>query len=119
MAYDQQEQLQEALRVIEEEKICFFEEITLYVAPSKRIMQEWGFHELPTIKDALDRNKIKGKSKLRNKWQDSGNATLELAAYKLMATTEELERLTVNNNKNQSSGELNVNGVNLIFEKAT
>lgn len=84
------------MEAIETESICFFEDIELYVAPSKRIMQGWGFHELPAIKEALAKNKVKRKSKMRRKWEDSDNATLQLAAYKLMAEDDELARLTMN-----------------------
>lgn len=106
--YDKEQELDNVVKAIEENSICFFEDIELYVAPSKRIMQDWGFHELPTIKEQLAKNKVKRKSKMRKKWEDSDNATLQISAYKLMATDEELEKLTVNNNKNQHSGELGI-----------
>jgi hypothetical protein len=49
-----------------------------------------------TIKSELGKNKIKAKRKMRNKWSESENATLQLAAYKLIAEKEELDALTMN-----------------------
>lgn len=117
--YDRQEELVNVVKAIEENKLTFFYEVESFVAPALSTLYEWKVEESEAVKKALRLNKVNTKRKMRNKWQESGNATLELAAYKLLADEEELQRLTVNNNKNQSSGELNVNGVNLIFEKAT
>ena len=119
MAYDRLEELSNVVRAIEENKLTFFYEVESFVAPALSTLYDWKVEESEEVKKALRLNKVNTKRKMRNRWQESGNATLELAAYKLIANAEELERLTINNNNNKQSGELNLNGgVNLIFEKA-
>jgi hypothetical protein len=102
--YDQETELENVMKAIEDESICFFEDIELFVGPSKRAMQGWGFHELPAIKDALAKNKVRRKIKMRRKWEDSDNATLQIAAYKLIAEPEEIERITMSKVTNEISG---------------
>jgi len=49
--------------------------------------------EMETLKDNLTRNKIAIKQKLRKRWQDSDNATLQISLYKLLSTDEEFAKL--------------------------
>jgi len=51
---------------------------------------------LKEIEQALLKNKIDLKVGLRKKWRDSENATLQLALYKLVCTTEERQALAMN-----------------------
>jgi hypothetical protein len=102
--YDKETELENVLKAISDEAICFFEDIELYVGPSKRAMQLWGFHELPAIKDALAKNKVRRKVKMRRKWEDSDNAALQIAAYKLIAEPEEIERITMSKVTSELTG---------------
>jgi len=49
--------------------------------------------EFDILKANLDNNKIAIKQKLRKRWQDSDNATLQISLYKLLSTDEEFAKL--------------------------
>jgi hypothetical protein len=104
MAYDKGEILEQALVAIKEHKLTFFDEITLYVAPALSTLYEWKLEESDDIKNALRTNRISRKTKMRKKWEDSENAVLQLAAYKLIAEKEEIERLTMSKVSSEQSG---------------
>jgi hypothetical protein len=108
MAYDKSEIEQKAIEAIKDNELTFFDEICLFVEPSRATLYNLELDKLDSIKESLAKNKLKKKNKMRKKWEDSDNATLQISAYKLLATDEELEKLTVNNNKNQHSGELGI-----------
>ena len=56
-------------------------------------------------------DKISSKIKLVNKWEDSDNPTLQIAAFKLMAEQEELQALSTNWQKNEHSGEIKTTSI--------
>lgn len=96
MAYDRDKILAQCVEVIEKEKLTFFNDLAIYVEPTMASLYEWEFEKLEILKSALLKNKLATKKKLRNKWEESDNATLQLAAYKLIAEKEELNALTMN-----------------------
>lgn len=96
MAYDRQKIEAKALKAIEENELTFFDEICLFVEPSRKTLYEWEMHKSDIIKEAIEKNRVKKKNKMRNKWGESDNATLQIAAYKLIAEPEEIDRITVN-----------------------
>lgn len=104
MAYDKEEIVGKALKAIEENNITFFDDICLYVEPSRATLYDWELDKLDTIKEALGKNKIRRKKKMRDKWEESDNATLQIAAYKLLAEPEEIERITVSKVQSEQSG---------------
>jgi hypothetical protein len=52
-----------------------------------------GSDEMDNIKSLLAENKITTKVKMRKKWEDSENATLQMGLMKLIGTDEEAHRL--------------------------
>lgn len=96
MAYDREKVLEQCLKVIEDEKLTFFNDLAIYVEPTMATLYEWEFEKLETVKSALAKNRLSTKKKLRNKWEESDNATLQISAYKLIAEKEELNALTMN-----------------------
>jgi hypothetical protein len=104
MAYDREKVIEDALNAIKEHKLTFFEEIALYVEPSLSTLYEWKLEESEAVKNALKINKISRKVKMRKKWEDSDNAALQLAAFKLIAEKEEIEKLTMSKVANEQSG---------------
>jgi hypothetical protein len=96
MAYDKEKILIECLGAIKTEKLTFFNDLAEFVQPTMATLYEWEFDKLETLKNELAKNKIASKRKMRNKWTESDNATLQLAAYKLIANQEELDSLTMN-----------------------
>ena len=106
MAYDKDKIIADILELIPKEEITQFDEITLFVEPSLRTLYEWQLHELQPIKEAINKVKIGSKKKLRKNWKDSDNPTLQIAAFKLMATVEELEALTLTKVNSESKTEI-------------
>ena len=96
MAYNKEEILSQCLKAIEQEECTTFEEMCLYVAPTRACLYEWEFDKFDTIKAAIDRNKVNAKAKLKRNWQKTDAApVLQIAAFKLMADDSELEKLTI------------------------
>lgn len=94
MAYKKEDIEEKALEAIKEHRLTFFEEICLFVEPNRATLYNLGLDKLDTIKEALANNKLAAKKKMRNNWVDSDNPTLQIAAYRLYSTDEELAKLT-------------------------
>ena len=105
MAYKTEELEQLAIEAIEKHKLIFIEEIASYLPCSEKTLRNHKLQELPTIKKAIQDNKISMKAKLRKKWYDSNNATIQLALYKLLANEEEFNRLAQNKHDHTSKGD--------------
>lgn len=101
--YDKQKIYSQCLDVIKSEKLTFFSDLAEFVEPAISTLYEWELDKSEDIKRELAKNKVTAKRKMRNKWQDSDNATLQLAAYKLIADKDELESLTINKVDNRNT----------------
>lgn len=105
--YNQQEIKNQLLEAIEREGCTSFGEAASYVAPAVSTLYEWELEKSEDIKNALIAQRTKAKAKLKKRWQNSESApVLQLAAYKLMADEDELERLSVT--VNQHKGEIGI-----------
>jgi hypothetical protein len=102
MAYNKEELEKQILKAIEENELTFFNEIPLYIAPTLSTLYEWEFEKSEAIKNLLEQNKVRQKSKMRRKWRESDNPALQIAAFKLLADDEEMKKLTMT--KVESSG---------------
>jgi hypothetical protein len=88
------EQIEEmALEAIEEHNIAFFDRVQLFIPVTSKTLYNHKIHELQTIKEALEFNKVSRKEKIIQRWEDSDNATLSIAAVKLLLNEEEYNRL--------------------------
>lgn len=94
--YNREEILEQCIEVIRKEKLTFFNDLAIYVEPTMATLYEWEFEKSEILKSELRKNKLASKKKMRTKWEDSDNATLQIAAYKLIAEKEEIEALTIN-----------------------
>src|SRR5687768_14600230 len=103
MAYDKEKIEAEAVKIIEKEKLTFFNDLQIYLEPAMSTLYEWGLEKSESIKKALAINRLSQKKKMRINWQDSDNPTLQVAAYKLLADDEELIKLT--SSKHELSGD--------------
>ena len=96
MAYDKDELIAKCIEAVKEKEITQFDELPLFVSASLRTLYYHELHELQDIKEAMDENRIRAKKQMRKNWRDSEAApALQIAAYKLMATDEEFEKLTM------------------------
>lgn len=94
MEYDKEELEQLSLKAIQENNLVDFKEISLFVPPCRATLYNHGLDKLDTIKEALNDNKISTKVKLRKKWFESDNATLQLALMKLISEDDERKKLS-------------------------
>lgn len=102
--------LEKSLKAIEEKGLVFIDEIAPAIGVSRATFYNHGLDKLDSIKDCLTLNRVKRKSGLRRKWYENDNATTQIALYKLLAETEELERLN-------GKAEIKVTGLEAILEK--
>lgn len=112
MAYDKKQIYEDVIRVIEENKLKHFSYIQGYVEPCTDTLYDifpLKSFESDTIKKALEQNKINSKIKMVSKWEDSDNPTLQIAAFKLIATEDERKMLSTNWQQTEHSGQVNIN----------
>lgn len=95
MAYDKKKIEAKCIEAIRKHKIAFFSYLAPYVEPTMATLYLWEFEKLDTIKKELEFNRISRKHKLIKGWEESDNPTLQVAAFKLLADENELERLSV------------------------
>lgn len=109
MAYDKSEILQQALQVIKQHELTTIEEVLSYL-PMKAegtiySTEEWKIEVLEPIKKELDSMKVSLKAKMKKAWRrEDSNPTLQIAAFKLMASDDELSVLSTSINKNEHTG---------------
>lgn len=107
MAQDKDKIYELAKQVIEEKRPIWIEELISFLPISKFTFYSYfpiGSNESNELKDLIDKCKCATKNQLRYKWLKSDNATLQLALYKLIATKEEREALsmTTDNKDNET-----------------
>lgn len=97
MAYDKEQLEKEALEAISnDESITFIQDVIAVLPCSSATFYLLELEKLESIKDAITKNRISIKKKLRHNWlaQDE-NATMQVALYKLISTDEEKDALTM------------------------
>lgn len=95
MAYKYEELEQQAIEAINEHELVFVTEVPTYLQCSTSTFYDKELEKSEHIKDALNKNRVERKQKMRNKWYDSDNATLQMGAMKLLSTPEELRKLSM------------------------
>jgi hypothetical protein len=94
MSYDTKKLEIDAVELIAKDpSVVFKEEVAMKLGISKSTYYDKGLHESDVIDNALTNNKFNIKNKLRKRWVDSDNATLQSNLYKLISTDEEAHRL--------------------------
>lgn len=92
--YDWQQLEEMALEAIEKYNLVFTKEVAAYIPAAYMTAIKKGFFKLESIQEALNRNRVHSKVRMRNNWQDpDAAAQLQLSAYKLMADEEERQKL--------------------------
>ena len=109
MAYDKKKIYKEVIEAIRFNKLKHFDYIEGFVEPCTKTLYDlfpMESDELHNIKRELSLNKINSKTKMINKWEASDNPTLQIAAFKLIASNEEKQSLSTNYQKTEHSGEI-------------
>jgi len=109
MTYNKKTIFRKAKAIIKkDEEIIFIEDLCLSLGIAKKTFYEYfpiESNEINELKEAILQNKTTKKKKLRTKWADSDNATLNICLYKLLSTEEE-RRLLADKQELQHSCEL-------------
>lgn len=120
MAYNSEDLMKEALNEIEKKKLVFHADVFGILGISSSTYYDHFPKESNAYKEvekALKKNVVAIKAGIRNKWYKSKSDQGGLYLYKLIGDKEEREKLSVNYNKNDHSGEIDlsvrVNSANL------
>lgn len=98
MAYDTETLYQQAIKAIEENNLYFIEDVITLLPCSKPTFYDHfpvNSNQFNNLKEMIEMNKVAQKVKMRKKWGDSDNATLQMALMKLISTDDERKRLAV------------------------
>ena len=79
MALNKQEMIDKALAIIPQEECVTLEEVWLFLGITRTTAFNYELNKVDEIKEAVQNEKIKVKKKLRRRWRDSDNATLQIA----------------------------------------
>lgn len=105
MAYNREDLEKKCLAAIKKYKIAHVRYLLPHLPCCEKTFYNLELQEVQAIKDALNEQKRKRKAKLIDKWEQSENATLSIAAFKLLAEDDELERLTSNKHDHTTKGD--------------
>jgi hypothetical protein len=105
MTKKQEKYHDELLKVIKEKKIAFFDHCFGFTSFSRRTAYDYKLHELHSIKDAINKNRVTAKNYMLNKWIASDNATLQISAMRLLSDPEEHKKLNQNYTDHTTNGE--------------
>jgi hypothetical protein len=98
MAYDKQKIFEQAKEVIIKHKLFFIEDIVAFLPISKPTFYDFfklDSNELNELKGLLETNRTTLKVSMRSKWYTSNAPALQMALMKLIATPDELKRLSM------------------------
>lgn len=99
MAYKTEELFNTAIQQIKKHKLFFIEDIIAFLPCSKPTFYEHFPNESNYYKmmfEQLERNRTELKVSMRSKWYTSNAPALQMALMKLIATPEELRKLSMN-----------------------
>jgi hypothetical protein len=109
MAYDKQKIFEQAKEMIVKHKLFFIEDIVAFLPCDKTTFYrffEVDCNKYNELKGLLETNRVQLKVSMRSKWYTSNAPALQMALMKLIATPEELKKLSMqyieseNTNKN-------------------
>lgn len=101
MAYDRKKIFEQAKEMIVEHKLFFVEDIVAFLPISKTTFYEYftaESYEMNELKGLLETNRTELKVSMRSKWYESNAPALQMALMKLIATPDELRKLSMNHN---------------------
>lgn len=95
---------QEILDVIRSKKIAFYDHVFAYTSFSSSTAYNHELEKVEDIKEALKKNRVSYKAYMLEKWVKSDNATLQVAAMRLLSDTEEHRKLNQNYTDHTTDG---------------
>ena len=101
MAYDKQKIFEQAKEVIVKHKLFFIDDICAFLPISRTTFYDWEFDKSDELKGLLETNRTELKVSMRSKWYKSNAPALQMALMKLIASPEELRKLSMNHQVNE------------------
>jgi hypothetical protein len=98
MAYDKQKIFEQAKEMIVKHKLFFIEDIIAFLPCDKTTFYRFfepESNEYNELKGLLETNRIELKVSMRSKWYKSNAPALQMALMKLIATPDELKKLSM------------------------
>lgn len=98
MAYDKNKVFEQAKEVIVKHKLFFVDDIVAFLPCSKPTFYDFfpvDSNELNELKELLNQNRTELKVSMRSKWYTSNAPALQMALMKLIASPEELRKLSM------------------------
>jgi len=95
MAYDKQKIFEQAKEMIVKHKLFFVEDIIAFLPIASSTFYLWEMEKSEELKGLLQTNRIELKVSMRSKWYKSNAPALQMALMKLIATPEELKKLSM------------------------
>lgn len=105
MTEKQKEYEAELLKVIKEKKIAVLCHAFGFTSFCSATAYNHDIEKLESIKNAINENKARAKTYMLMKWVESDNATLQVAAYRLLSTPEEHRLLNQQYTDHTTKGE--------------
>jgi hypothetical protein len=99
MAYDRKKIFEQAKEMIVKHKLFFVEDIVAFLPCAKPTFYDFfppDSNELNELKAMLELNRTQLKVSMRSKWYTSNAPALQMALMKLIATPDELRKLSMN-----------------------
>ena len=96
MAYDKNKIFEQAKEMIVKHKLFFIDDIVAFLPISTSTFYEWKLQESEELKELLNANRTELKVSMRSKWYKSNAPALQMALMKLIASPEELRKLSMN-----------------------
>jgi hypothetical protein len=104
MAYDRKKIFEQAKEMIVKHKLFFIEDIVAFLPCDKTTFYRFfepDSNEYNELKELLEQNRVTLKVSLRSKWYTSNAPALQMALMKLIASPEELRKLSMNHQVNE------------------
>ena len=112
MAYDKKKIFEQAKEMIVKHKLFFIEDIVAFLPCDKTTFYRFfepDSNEYNELKGLLETNRIELKVSMRSKWYKSNAPALQMALMKLIATPDELRKLSMqfveSENKNTNTNQ--------------
>ena len=99
MAYDRKKIFEQAKEMIVKHKLFFIEDIVAFLPCQKSTFYDFfpvDSNEMNELKGLLETNRTELKVSMRSKWYKSNAPALQMALMKLIASPEELRKLSMN-----------------------
>lgn len=118
MAYDKKKIFEQAKEMIAKHKLFFIEDIVAFLPCDKTTFYSFfkvESNELNELKGLLETNRVELKVSMRSKWYKSNSPALQMALMKIIATPEELKKLSMNHSDVTTNGkEIQPNNISII-----